>query len=54
MKDLITAKQLSEAMGITLKQVYHLTPTLPHHRLGKYVRYDLEAVLKATQRGEDK
>ncbi len=46
----ITAKQLAEIMGLTVRHVQRLAAqgSIPHHRLGDLLRFDLQAVLAST------
>lgn len=46
----IDAKQLADILGLTVRHVQRLAATgsLPHHRFGDLLRFDLQAVLAAT------
>jgi len=46
----INAKQLAEIMGLTVRHVQRLAAqgSIPHHRLGDLLRFDLQAVLVST------
>lgn len=50
MQSLLTAEQLAPLLGVGIEQVRKLTRegSLPHHRIGGAIRYDLEAVKAAT------
>lgn len=50
MQSLLTAEQLAPILGVGIEQVRKLTRegSLPHHRIGGAIRYDLEAVKAAT------
>lgn len=58
MQPLLTAEQLAPLLGVGIEQVRKLTRegSLPHHRIGGAIRYDLEAVKAATSadRGRDR
>lgn len=46
----IDAKQLAEILGLTVRHVQRLAAqgSLPHHRIGDLLRFDLKAVLVST------
>lgn len=46
----INAKQLAEIMGLTVRHVQRQAAqgSIPHHRIGDLLRFDLQAVLAST------
>ncbi len=46
-KTLLTRDQLATFLGVPANWVRHHSTQLPQVRLGKYVRFDAEAVVKA-------
>lgn len=54
MQSLLTAEQLAPLLGVGIEQVRKLTRegSLPHHRIGGAIRYDLESVKASTLAGD--
>ena len=52
MGDLLDPRGLAEALSIPLSQVYRLTQKgeLPHIRVGKYIRFSLDEVIRELHR----
>jgi excisionase family DNA binding protein len=36
-------EEFAEYLGIPLRWIYRHIKTIPHHRIGKYVRFDVES-----------
>jgi len=52
---LITAKEIAEVLSVPVSWVYERTRKnlIRHHRLGKYVRFNLAEVLEDTKSSEE-